>query len=492
MDGPLLDVNIGSAVGGEGGGINSLDPTTNATNANGDGGTTNDGEEEERVSRRWFVEEGSRMTLPSSSSSSKGDQQSTNDKQAQQQQPSAIHYSGLDASLLHLSQIWTRGGANISNNLGECFPFQGVLGFGQGASVAGLLPLLNAGTAGEDSDDDDENEDEEDQMNGNGGGPTMFQGLQFVVMIDGQDILSRRKYNGADENNNNDNNEPEEDEKNGGDDCYVGPEGVQSLHIIADETGNDGCCNTHQQQSRSSSEQLARKYGPNAKLSYYKPSPPPSNSTNDTPSTPSSSSCTPPPSSSLSNILGKFLVSQKNAIHSSPQKRQILSLQNQLSTVEQLATLAISNEIQRNPPKALMAVIGPAAMMNGSGDGFAAVSDGDIDDVGNDDGVNKVKSSCSNGSDNGNDILPVSAHHNGDDCNNNNSSNKATTNTKTVNAKTVVTHQEQQTNGVGIGAASNNNNKYNSRVGGGKENEVVKVDKAVGAWHGARRRGFGE
>jgi hypothetical protein len=40
----------------------------------------------------------------------------------------------------------------------------------------------------------------------------------------------------------------------------------------------------------------------------------------------------------------------------------LIALQNQLANVEQLATLAIAREIQRNPPKALMAVIGPLAI----------------------------------------------------------------------------------------------------------------------------------
>ena len=87
-----------------------------------------------------------------------------------------------------------------------------------------------------------------------------------------------------------------------------------------------------------------------------------------------------------------------------------MSLQNQLSTMEQLATLVISQEIQRNPPKALMAVIGPTAMM------------------------------------------PDDATEN----------------------KAMVEEGE----------------KHKDDQRGGKES--VKVDKAVGAWQGDRRRGFGE
>jgi len=350
VDGPLLDVQVGNAIGEEGGGINAIDSS---------GGSNG---EEECVSRRWYVEEESRRAITH--------QSTTNN--SPQPQTSQIQYSGLDASILHLSQIWTRGGANISNNLGECLPFQGVLGVGQGANVASLLPLLNY-----------QNEDEEEvngdceKENSNTGGllqhtkPSLFQGLQFVISIDGKDILSRRDVDNV--------NGIEEDED---EELYVGPDGVQSLHII--NTGSD---------TSQSSEQLAKQYGMNATIHHYKQ--PSSTITTSTHITPT-----------LSNIIGKYLVSQKNKLHSNPKSRELISLQNQLANVEQLATLAISQEIQKNPPKALMAVIGPTAMIN---DTTAEESDED-------------------------------------------------------------------------GAQDKEVEKDNVKV----------VDKAVGAWHGARRRGFGE
>jgi len=361
VDGPLLDVQVGTAVGEEGGGINAIE----SSGINNDSG-------EERISRRWYVEEESRRAL-------------TNQSITNSTPPPQIQYSGLDASILHLSQIWTRGGANISNNLGECLPFQGVLGVGQGASVASLLPLLNY-----------QNEDEEvlvdcEKENNNIGGltqhtkPSMFQGLQFVVSIDGKDILSRRDINDV--------GSEEEEEEN--EEVYVGPDGVQSLHVINTES------NTSQ-----SSEQLAKQYGINATIHHYKQQQPSKATTSTTHITPT-----------LSNIIGKYLVSQKNKLHSNPKTRELISLQNQLANVEQLATLAISQEIQKNPPKALMAVIGPTAMINDT----------------NDDGDNNKDS----------------------------------------------THDKE------VGEEETQHNKQ-------KKDSVKVVDKAVGAWHGARRRGFGE
>ena len=361
VDGPLLDVQVGNAVGERGGGINAIDPIKSG----GDDG-------EERVSRRWYVEESSarRTSLPPSNENSAAATQSSSD---------SVRYSGLDASLLHLTQIWSRGGANISNNslMGDCLPFQGVMGIGQGADVAGLLPLLNYHQDVDGSDSDDEKENAEDNIIGSK--QTMFQGLQFVILIDGKDILSQREK------------EYDNDREEHDSDIYVGPEGIQSLHIIVDDE-ND---NNDDARRRKSSEQLAKQYGPNAEIHYCIQRP--------------KEECTP----ALSNIIGKFLVSQKNMLHSNPKSRELISLQNQLSNVEQLATLAITQEIQRNPPKALMAVIGPAATM-----------------------------------------MPDAAAENKAD-------------------------KEKEEEGT-----------KHEHIGG--EEGVKVVDKAVGAWHGARRRGFGE
>ena len=240
--------------------------------------------DEQCVSRRWYVQE-------------------TIDKAG----TSTTRYSGLDASLLHLSQIWARGGANCSNQNGVvtgCLPFQGILGFGQGANVAAMLPLI-----GYHYNEDDADEEHIER-------PPMFQGLQFVIIVDGRDIIQN-------------------DIANEDSDLYVGEEGIQSLHVVF-----DGKCTTN----KDSSLKLAKQYGSNAVIEYFK-------QTNQ-------STCTP----ALSNILGKYLVARKKSLYSNSETRQLIAYQNQLANVEQLATLAIAQEIQRNPPKALMAVIGPQAV----------------------------------------------------------------------------------------------------------------------------------
>lgn len=218
-------------------------------------------------------------------------------------------YSGLDASLLHLTQIWARGGANVSNQNGavsECRPFQGILGFGQGANVAAMLPLLSYNY----------NEEDEEKIQR----PEIFQGLHFVVIVNGRDIMQS--------------NDSDEDETSV---LYVGEEGVQSLHVIFD----DECS-----EATFSSLGLAKQYGPNAEIRHCEQA--------------NQSDC----SSTLSNILGKYLVAQKNKLCGNSNTRKLIALQNRLAGVEQLATLAIAQEIQRNPPKALMAVIGPSIALH--------------------------------------------------------------------------------------------------------------------------------
>jgi hypothetical protein len=285
-------------------------------------------EEGDAVSRRWFVEE--RINSMSSTPTEFDDSSPS--------KAPSTKYSGLDASLLHLAQIWNRGGANCSNQsgasstmggltVGDCLPFQGVLGFGQGADVAAMLPLLTYHYNDDDMSDGDCSVDHEEKEDTR---PPIFQSLQFVIIVDGKDIIHQTEEADVD-----------------GDDAelYVGEEGgMQSLHIIFDDD-----CNKHTPSSR----RLARQYGPNAEIHHYQP-------TNRISSkvAAQTTQCSP----GLSNIIGKYLVSQKNRLYCNSKTRQLIALQNRLANVEQLATLAIAREIQRNPPKALMAVIGPLAI----------------------------------------------------------------------------------------------------------------------------------
>jgi len=80
---------------------------------------------------------------------------------------------GLDASILHLRQIWSQ--SLLSR------PFDGVIGFGQGADLASIMPLLHSYLT---------HNDEESFTNDNP--KMMFEGLKFCVLIQGCDFLLSR------------------------------------------------------------------------------------------------------------------------------------------------------------------------------------------------------------------------------------------------------------------------------------------------------------
>lgn len=71
---------------------------------------------------------------------------------------------GLDASILNLRQIWSH---SLHSN-----PFSGILGFGQGAAIAALIPHLRFQSVFEQE------------------GAAMFEGLRFCTFIHGWDILA--------------------------------------------------------------------------------------------------------------------------------------------------------------------------------------------------------------------------------------------------------------------------------------------------------------
>eukprot|EP00984_Skeletonema_dohrnii_P007680 scaffold2801_cov106-Skeletonema_dohrnii-CCMP3373.AAC.7 len=351
IDAPLLDVQIGDSLGEKGGGLTALHL---------DGEDSNEGEGAPAVSRRWYVEEsvdGRRSALPPSSDDSAGSPQEVNSKNS-----TAVKYSGLDASLLHLSQIWSRGGANHNSNntadggggIEQCLPFQGILGIHQGADVAAMLPLLNTANAVY-NDDDIEEENKENK--------SIFEGLQFVILVDGRDIMSQDQH---EENMGNDGSVNEMNKENDDatlveeEDWYVEPNGISSLHVIAETSNND---NNASATNKRNSELLAKRYGPNATIQYYKPSKKSSSSSqsNNKNSQQQAYNHNQTTSPSLHNILGKYLVHQKNTFHSNSQKRKLLQLQHQLCHVEQLASVMITEEVRKNPPKCLMAMIGPAA-----------------------------------------------------------------------------------------------------------------------------------
>ena len=78
---------------------------------------------------------------------------------------------GLDASILHLKQLWSR---SLYSQ-----PFSGILGIGQGGALASLLPLLRYELEGPEKEDDDG--EVRDSM-------PLFEGLEFCILIQAWDM----------------------------------------------------------------------------------------------------------------------------------------------------------------------------------------------------------------------------------------------------------------------------------------------------------------
>ncbi|GFH51401.1 hypothetical protein CTEN210_07877 [Chaetoceros tenuissimus] len=234
----------------------------------------------------------------------------------------AMKKIGLDASILHLRQIWSH---SLYSN-----PFHGVLGIGQGATVAALLPLLRY----EDLLSNDDNEQNNTKL--------MFEGLRFGIFINGKDILSEGQ---------NTTKETDEAEREFVDACQI-----SSLHIF-NTSGNE-----------SESRKLYKRYGgdsadSNAEQSFT------SGSRID---------------AKLMNILGKFLVKQKNSIvattkttftndkdiegskHANDALVELEKTKMELARIEEKALEVVSEEIRKNPPKALMAMIMPDGKRGGT------------------------------------------------------------------------------------------------------------------------------
>lgn len=226
---------------------------------------------------------------------------------------------GLDASILHLRQIWSH---SLYSN-----PFHGVLGIGQGATVAALLPLLRY----EDLLSDDDNDQNNTKL--------MFEGLLFGIFINGKDMLSEGQNNEA--------------EREFVDACQI-----SSLHVL-NKSGNE-----------LESRKLYTRYGGDSTESKAEQS-----FTNGSRI-----------DAKLMNILGKFLVKQKNSIlatlkasvpnpndkdldplkHANDALIELEKTKMELARIEEEALEVIGEEVRRNPPKALMAMIMPDGKRGGT------------------------------------------------------------------------------------------------------------------------------
>ena len=268
-----------------------------------------------------------------------------------------INFVGLDASILHLSQIWNR---KVHSN-----PFSGIVAFGQSAAIAALLPLLVRPVLAEEmegvgvGDEQAKDNNEEDGVNL---GVPLFPGLDFLVLVDGFDITAIRA----------------ESETTATDDIPWFDQSTpapESLHIVS-----QGGADVREAMAR----RLANRYGETAQVHCRTTSACNANvsSGNGIESTYFyDEGVVHPLRKRELNVIGRFLVSQKNALarqtvahaidnaDGSSESEQlakrmqealtIRETRQRLGMLEEEAERALVEHVSANPPRALMAVIAP-------------------------------------------------------------------------------------------------------------------------------------
>lgn len=288
---------------------------------------------------------------------------------------------GLDASILYLCQIWNQ--SLLSN------PFCGVLGIGQGAALAALLPLLtreqhSLAEDNNNSDDDVVDDHDEDKYDESDDTVKMFQGIQFCVFYNGYDLLTMKNDNSNDKEKGT----AQDDNKsriNNEDCCYEEVRDIPSLHIISSPStsGASSSQPPPSSVSQSKSIDLFNHYGGNQQSSSAQINIVQNDSLGN--------------NNSVYNCIGKFLVDQKKIISS--KKRRLKRIQKKLmlrandgnrvqdvvvendheeiealmeeakmklAIVEEKAHSIMASTIASNPPKALMAIITPDASSDGT------------------------------------------------------------------------------------------------------------------------------
>mmetsp|Transcript_2866 Transcript_2866/g.5377 ORF Transcript_2866/g.5377 Transcript_2866/m.5377 type:complete len:424 (+) Transcript_2866:58-1329(+) len=279
---------------------------------------------------------------------------------------------GLDASILHLRQIWTR---SLYSN-----PFSGILGVGQGAAVAGLLHFLSyenymvpqEDTNGDDGYDDKvvDDDNEEDAIR------PMFENLKFCIFINGWDILEG--LHSTDDDSEKMAQDKSENDNENENVTFSINNSIPSLHIIPTQDDN----NNHD------GMKLFGRYGGDGITSQAE------KYAMDQSQHSSSSSSNNNNNKKIVNVVGKFIVAQKMKImthlksssiqqsiiisnaetpHPSNDNLDIADIVKEIETtrlelarVEQEALELIQQTISQNPPKALMAMIMPDSQRGGS------------------------------------------------------------------------------------------------------------------------------
>jgi hypothetical protein len=261
--------------------------------------------------RSWFESFPSEIYTKNrdySTNSSSGSSSSSEDSMEQSQK--TVEYVGLDASLFHLGQIWNQ------NQLSK--PYKGILAFGQGAALAGIIPLIQKRQM-EALKKTKKNTKQHHHVD------YYMPGLDFMILVSGYPLTPPPHKSKC-----RDVPSAWHELQHG----FIDSSSIDTLHVI-------GMRNTVITPTQSMS--LARRFTFPRIYQY------------------DSGDHQPFPvlrSAAYYNVIGRFLVRQKKK-DLSLKCPDILRLQRQLHNTEERAAQLLINTLATNPPKVLMAIISP-------------------------------------------------------------------------------------------------------------------------------------
>jgi hypothetical protein len=246
-----------------------------------------------------------------SNSSSSSSSSSTSSEDNMEPRQKIVEYVGLDASLFHLGQIWNQ------NQLSK--PYQGILAFGQGAALAGIIPLIQKRQMEALKKNPKNTEQHHHHVD------YYMPGLDFMILVSGYPLTPPPHKSKC-----RDVPSTWHELQHG----FIDSSSIDTLHVI-------GMRNTEVTPTQSMS--LARRFTFPRIYQY------------------DSGDRQPFPmlrTAAYYNVIGRFLVRQKKK-DLSLKCPDILRLQRQLHNTEQRAAHLLINTLATNPPRVLMAIISP-------------------------------------------------------------------------------------------------------------------------------------
>lgn len=280
-------------------------------------------------------------------------------------------YTGIDSSLFFLHEIW--------NKEQYTRPFNGIIGFGQGATLAALIPFVDAHPTQQQR----HNEEGGSNSSSNNGVSSnachlQFPNLDFLILCNGRK-LDFSSGGDVDYGILNDIVKAEVFESN----YTLG--GIRTLHLVhVPIEQQHRTCSPAAHDDSDTCNALDRNSTTCTLLfeepevyEYEAAGVPTSTSTSST--TTSQSTCSVPNRVREFNIIGRFLVErhkEQRAKYTAKESLMLFNAQAQLGLLEDYASNYVAATIAADPPKALMAIIAPNAVGGWTGDKLRDPEDG--------------------------------------------------------------------------------------------------------------------